>query len=582
MANHLVPPPTLSRQHSASFLFEPQRIQGSDFVEMLRLIDFPGVQNLKGADFDWLCESSEEVERFLAWLCEVVDERNVLSREQLEEYNSLLDSGQPILEANELQNLCKNGDKGDVRREKEDMRSLKELEAELQSLRTVKAHFIQSRNKIESLGLTLSQNRISLQKMEKELETSLNKTKKELWTLNQNCNAGLVKLGHGVSELGQCHSIQFPGNIFLSSADIEGYISFEGTYMEKVEDAVKGMLPVKEDELEKQHKSLEKESDRLRTSWASQRIELSIALGNLHGNMESMAWLEAHSGEQVWDPLHLPLLEREVQSLEVAVEILQTQRLPLLVCEVSLGLYLTAHNGWIDAEKQRLLKVGRSQAPVAEALLTHLSRLQLLELSLKREMHIHENTERNLRDLKSGLGYKASLIGKRTQRDPRLSFSWLKPLRMDSKDHTALRLSQMLLNPSRQKELFPKYEALQRQAESDLQDLMSLSVIFQEPLPQTIVLEHDCELLHKSLCRGTRNLQLRDPNLMSAFENLTSSVSRFNQWFLDFFRELEHKKQGIQTSYLEQGRQLYVLFYRDPDLLARIVQDLEQRVADLH
>ncbi|XP_073404830.1 HAUS augmin-like complex subunit 3 [Dendrobates tinctorius] len=581
MANHLVPPPTLSRQHSASFLFEPQRVQGSDFVEMLRVIGFPGVHNMKGADFDWLCESSEEVQRFLAWFCEVVDERNVLTPEQLEEYSSLLDSGEQILETNEIQNLCKNGDKSDARREKEDIRSLKELEAELQSLQSVKSHFIQSRNKIESLGLTLSQNRISLQKSEKELETSLNKTKRELCTLNQNGNAALERLRLLISELGQCHSMQYPGHIFLSSADIEGYTTFEDACLEKIEDMAKRMLPVKDEHLDKRTKSMEKESDQLRTSWASQKIELCICLGYLHGHMESIAWLEAHSGQRVWDPLHLPVLKREVQSLEAAILILQTQRLPSLVCEASLGLYLAAHNEKIDAEKQRLLRVGRSQAPVAEALIGQLSRLQFVELSLQREQQIHQKTERSLRELKMALADKASALEKRIQRDPKSLFSWLKPLRMDSKDHTALRLSQMLLNPSRQKELFPKYEALQRQAESDLKDLMSLSNFFRDPIMQTFLLEHNCELLYKSLCRGTRNMQLRDPTLVLAFESLTSSVSQFNQWILDFFRELEHKKQSIQTSYLKQGRQLYVLFYQDPDLLARIVQDLEQRVADL-
>ncbi|XP_069610524.1 HAUS augmin-like complex subunit 3 [Ranitomeya imitator] len=582
MAHHLVPPPTLSRQHSASFLFEPQRIQGSNFVEMLRLIDFPGVQNLKGADFDWLCESSEEVQRFLAWLCEVVDERNVLSRERLEEYNSLLDSGQQILETDELQNLCKNGDESDARREKEDLRSLQELEAELQSLQSVKAHFIQSRNKIESLGLTLSQSRIFLQKSETELETSLNKTKRELWTLNQNCNATLVKLRNLVSELGQCHSAQYPGHIFLSLADIEEYVTFEDACLEKIDGAARVMLPVKDEELVKRNKAMELESDRLRTSWAAQRIELSIIVGNLNGYVESVAWLEAHSGERVWDHLHLPQLKRDAQCLETAVEIIQTRRLPFLVCEASQGLYLAVHNGRIDTEKQRLLRVERSQAPVAEALIAQLSRLQFVELSLQREMQIHQNTERSLRELKMALAHKATGLEKRIQRDPKNSFPWLKPLHMDSRDYTALRLSEMLLIPSRQKELFPKYEALQQQAESDLQDLMSLSFVFRGPLPQTIVLERDCERLYKSLCRGTRNLQLRDPKLVLAFESLTSSVAQFNQWFLDFFRELEHKKQTTQTSYLKQGRQLYVLFYQDPALLAKIVQDLEQRVTDLH
>lgn len=588
MAKHLVPPPTksLTRKRSTCFLPEPQPVHGSDFVEMLRLVGYPGAQDLKGEDFDWLCEGNKEVEFFLGWLCEVVDQRNALSNEQLEAYNTLLESGQPLLESEEVQSLCKGGDKGDGEWEMEDMGSLEDLEAELQSLRALKAHRLQCRNKTESLGLTLFRNRLSLEKSEKELEKTLTHTKDELSTLNSRCNSTLLRLKDMVTELGQHHSNQSTAGIFLSSLDLEGYIRLEDTCWEQVEENAKEVLPVKKEDLEKQRKAqqeMEKESERVRTAWASQRMQLSIALGTLKGNMEALAWLDGCSGEQVWDPQCFPLVERQVQSLEVEVEALQTQRLPGIVCEASLGLCLPAHHGWVQTEMHRLSQVDQSQAPVVEAILNQLSRLHLVELGLQAEMREQRQTERDLRELKVEMGNRSCELAQRIlgPRDLRFSPQWLTPLRMDSKDHTAVRLSSMLDNPSRQKELFPKYEALQRQAASLVQELMSLSGVFHGPLPQTTSLEEDCEELHQSLCRGTRNLQLRDPNLVLTLETLSSSVSQFNQWFLDCHRDLERKKMAIQTSYLDQGRQLYVLFYRDPSLLASIVQDLEQRVKDL-
>ncbi|XP_044124845.1 HAUS augmin-like complex subunit 3 [Bufo gargarizans] len=588
MAKHLAPPPTksLSRQRSSCFLLEPQRIQGSDFVKMLHLIGYPGAQDLKGEDFDWLCEDNEEVQLFLGWFCEVVDQRNALSSEQIEAYNTLLDSGQPLLEAEELQNLCQVGDKGDGGWEMEDMRSLEELEAELQSLRTLKTHRLQCRNKIESLALTLRRHRLSLEKSEMELEKNLSYTKEELLTLNSRCNSTLLRLGDMVTELGQYHSAQSAASVFLSSLDLEEYIRLEDTCWEQVEENAKEVLPVKEEDLERQRKAqqeMEKESERVRTVWASQRMQLSITLGTQNGNKEALAWLDRRSREQVWDPLHLPLVERELQSLEVEVEALQTQRLPGLVREASFGLCLPAHHGWVQAEKHRLSQVDQSQAPVAEAILNQLSRLQLVELGLQAEMRQHRQTERDLKGLKIEMGNRSCELGKRIlgQRDLRVSPQWLTPLRMDSKDHTAVRLSAMMETPSRKKELFPKYEALQRQAASLVQELKSLSGIFHGPLPQTRSLEHDCEELHQSLCRGTRNLQLRDPNLILTLETLLSNVSQFNHWFLDFLRDLERKKLDIQAPYMAQERQLYVLFYRDPSLLASIVQDLEQRVREL-
>ncbi|XP_077340016.1 HAUS augmin-like complex subunit 3 [Lithobates pipiens] len=587
MARHIsVPPTRLSRQRSTCFLLDSTSVVGSDFVEMLRTISYPGAQDLKGEDFDWLCEGSEEVEVFLSWLCSTVDQKNVLTSEQLEAYDGLLDSGQPLLDADELQNLCKGSSEAEGHWEMEDTKSLEELEEELQSLRSIKAHRLQCRNKLESLGLTFLHNRLSLEKVERQEEKSLSNIKEELSTLNSRCNAAFVRLQEMVTELGNNHTAPSSQSILLSSLDLDGYIRLEETCWEQAEQNARAVLPVKEEDLEKERKvqmEMEKECKRVQTAWCSQKIQLSIALATLNSNRDALNWLDRNAGEQVWDPLRLPLLERDVHTLEAEIEGLQMQRLAQLVCEASMGLCLPAHHGWVQTERQKLARIGQFQAPVAEAILSQLSRLQLVELGLQVEMRAHRQTERDLRTFKIKMGKLSGELGRRIlgPRELRTFPQWLPPIRVDSKDHTAVRLSTMLENPSRQKELFPKYEALQRQASAILQELTTLSSIHRGPLPQTSSLEQDCEELHQCLCCGTRNLQLRDPNLTLAFEVLCSGVSQFNQLCLDCLRDLERKKHCIQTSYLEQERQFYVLFYRDPIKLAKLVQDLEQRVKEI-
>ncbi|XP_018411337.1 PREDICTED: HAUS augmin-like complex subunit 3 [Nanorana parkeri] len=588
MAKLLNAPPTsrLSRQRSTCFLLDSAHVKGSDFVEMLHLIGYPGAQDLKGEDFDWLCEGSEELEVFLSWLCSAVDQKNVLTSEQLEAYDALLDSGQPLLEADELQDLCHGANEAEGDSRTEHTKSLEELEAELQSLQTLKAHRLQCRNKLESLGLTLFHSRLSLEKVERQEEKCLSNTKEELSTLNSRCNAALVRLREMATELGDYHTGKSCQGIFLSSVDLDGYIKLEETCWKQVEQNAMEALPVKEEDLEKErkaHTEMEKESNRVRTAWSSQKIQLSFALATLNGNMEALKWLDRNVGEQVWDPQRLPLMEREVQMLEAEVESLQLQRLPPLVCEASVGLCLHAHQGWVHTERQRLAWIDQEQAPVAEAVLSQLSRLQLVELGLQVEMREYHRTERDLRTLKTDMGSLVGELGRRIlgPREPWTTPQWLPPIRVDSKDHTAVRLSVMLENPSRQKELFPKYEALQRQAGALLQEMTALSTIHDGPLPQTSSLEHCCEELQHCLCRGTRNLQLRDPTLTQAFEALYSGVAQFNQCCLECLRDLEKKKQSIQTSYLEQERQFYVLFYQNSTLLAQLVQDMEQRVKEL-
>eukprot|EP00079_Xenopus_tropicalis_P019707 XP_012809695.1 PREDICTED: HAUS augmin-like complex subunit 3 [Xenopus tropicalis] len=284
-----------------------------------------------------------------------------------------------------------------------------------------------------------------------------------------------------------------------------------------------------------------------------------------------------------WDPLMIPSLEREAQSLESEVETLQIQRLPASVCGASLGLCIPAHQGWLHMKQEQLTWVEQVQAPVADALIHQLSRLQLVELGLLAEMKEHRQTERLLRGLINEMGIRNSDLGKRIlgPMELRLSSQWLTPLRIDSRDQTAVRLSMMLDDPNNQKELFPKYEALQRRGAALVQELMALNNKLHGCLPQTAGLEQECDELHHCLCRGTPNVQLREPILTVSFETLSSSVSQFNQWCLDCLRDLERKKLSIQTSRLYQERQLYVLFYRDLALLTKTVEDLEKRIEEL-
>ncbi|XP_053330191.1 HAUS augmin-like complex subunit 3 [Spea bombifrons] len=576
----------LSRQRSTCFILENNRVQGSDFVEMLRLIGYPGASGLKGEDFDWLCEGNEEVEQLLGWLCGVVDQRNALSDEQLEAYNDLLASGKPLLQADELQSLCRRegGDDGDL--DLEERKTLDELEAEVQSLRNLKTHRLRTRNKLESLGLTFLCSHLSLEKSEKEEEKNLIHIKEGLASLNTKCNAALTRLREVVKELGGLHSPLVAPKLFLSLLDLGGHIGLENTCWGQVEDLSKELLPGRNEEREQKKRlkrEIEAEGERVRTAWASQRVQLSLTLGTLHGKEEAFNWVHRTREEQLWDPQQVPSLEREIQSLEAEVEALQTQRLPSLVCEASLGPCLPSHHEWLRAEKQRLKQVEQGQVPLKEAALHQLSRLQLIEMGLHAERRTHRQTERDLQGLRGEMATRATELGRRLQgpRDLWASSQWLSPIRIASKDHTAVRLSIMLNEPTSRKELFPKYEALQHKGALLVQEVASLGGVLHGPLPQVSSLEAECNELYQSLCRGTRNLQLIDPALTHSFEALYTCVSQFNQWCLDCLRDLERKKHSIQTSRLEQERRLYVLFYQDPTALASTIQELEQRVREL-
>ncbi|XP_063289464.1 HAUS augmin-like complex subunit 3 [Pelobates fuscus] len=577
----------LSRQRSTCFLLDPPRVQGSDFVEMLRLIDYPGASGLKGEDFDWLSEGNEEAEMFLGWLCGIVDQRNVLNDEQLEAHNALLASGKPLLETEELQKLCRtdggDGEDVDMGFEPEEHKTLNELEAEVKTLKTLRSHRLRTRNKMESLSLTLRCNHLSLAKFEREEEKKLNRMKETLATLNTKSNTTLTNLSEAMKEFEELHT-SVP-NVFLSSLDIEGYIELEENCWDEIQFLSMGQLNKEKEESDrvKAQKELETETERVRTAWASQKVQLSIAQGTLYSKEEALRWVQRTREEQTWDHQQIPLLEREIQTIEAEVEFFQTNRIPALVCESSIGPCLSAQMEWLMVEKQRLTRLEDGHVPLTSAMHHQLSRLQLIERGFYEEMKVHSFIFQEIKVVQEKNATRLSNLEKQLQgpRDLWMSLQLLSPIRIASKDHTAVRVSSMLSEPTNKKELFPKYDVLGMKGTSLVHELMSLRKGLKATMPQISSLETECEKLQQSLLRGTRNLQLRDPELTQSFEQLYGAVSQFNQWCLDCLRDKERKKHIIQTSRLEQERRLYVLFYQDPALLASTVEELEQRVHEL-
>ncbi|XP_053545557.1 HAUS augmin-like complex subunit 3 [Bombina bombina] len=573
----------LSRQRSTCFLLENPRVQGSDFVGMLSLIGYPGAGKLKGEDFDWLCET-EEAGQFLAWLCGTVDQRNSLSDEQLEAYQALLASGQPMLGADELQSLCVGGVEDNSDLEMCNEQSLEELEEELQKLQSLRNHRVQRLNKMESLRFSLLRNRASLENWEKEEEKRLSHVKERLKVMSSQDNAALSRIRETTTKLKQLYTASSPPYPFLSSLNLEQHIGLEEASWEKVEQWAKESHPMKKEDVEAKKRTLkemEEETVRLRTAWMSQRMPLSIARADLSGKEEALRWLESRGEEQIYDLLKIQSMERDIHSLEAEVTTLKNVQLPALLHDLSLGPCLPAYKRKLEMDDQILKRAEQVQEPVSRMAMHQMSRLQLLEIGMQVEMRQHQQTQTNFRELKDKMEYRAEEMERRML-GLRCSSQWLPPIRIDSKDQTSVRLSLMLPDPANQSELFPKYETLQRRAMYFFQEIMSLKNRLQRPLThQTEILEQACKDLLQSLCRGTRNLQRREPSLTLAFEDLSSTVSQFNQWCHDCLRDLEQKRRTVQTSQLEKERRLYVLFYRNSSQLVRAVQDLEKRARDM-
>ncbi|KAL2079280.1 hypothetical protein ACEWY4_025024 [Coilia grayii] len=110
-------------------------MNGDNFVKTLFSLGYPEASGLKPRDFDWMFDDTQE---FLQFFCSL-GAHNVLSDEEEHLYRTMVESGKPILNELELDELERDGVESDV---EEDVaaagESLQELQQELESLRRQK------------------------------------------------------------------------------------------------------------------------------------------------------------------------------------------------------------------------------------------------------------------------------------------------------------------------------------------------------------------------------------------------------------------------------------------------------------
>lgn len=125
-------------------------LAGSDFVEALSNLSYPGASLLKGSEFDWLFDCAPENLHLLRFFCRTLKRSNVLTTEEAYAFQQLQNSGKPLLDEAALAEVLKSTSdesnrsflgplsssssvfavEGDV--------SVDDLEAELQALRKEK------------------------------------------------------------------------------------------------------------------------------------------------------------------------------------------------------------------------------------------------------------------------------------------------------------------------------------------------------------------------------------------------------------------------------------------------------------
>lgn len=590
---------------------------GKEFVEILTKIGYPKASELNGEDFDWLFESSED-KSFLEWFCGTVNEQHVLSEEELQDFNRLLESGKPILEGNALDEVlktCKPADSGNSSHEEEE--ELKKLEDEFQTLQKMKNLTVHRHNKLQVM---ISENSSMLQTLkikEEEAQKDLKEGLELFTAANNKLNNELLSLVGRVKKLASFFtaSASEQGSdlhpVFFSQLSLDKYLSQEGHCTAALASYAKKHFYQGTSELaENLHKDnfelvdiskhvagaesteacgKSQEIASLQAAYICaqrQLIELQAEEESLNSAIEcAVSMLRSlkskDNGKQENVEAKISSLNDEISTIKQQIAQINNEDLPSLLKERAQLFTAPVVMADLDREIAQQDHFASKQDEICSHLIRQKASFELIQLAydieLKKHRDIHcqlENLIESLKQSSNEMQQRLEVLSKQTElAKPRNSIS--------SKDDFSCRLYQ-LLEGENKKQVFKTYKNLEQMAQKLHQDCVTaqdqLAVSSQEQSLLLSKLDSDVNALHDALYCGGNQILLTSRELTEQFHQLEGDLNKLNQLIMDLIADVKSKRNFLASNKVHQmERNLYVYFFRDENHLKEMVEKLEQQ-----
>ncbi|NWW60656.1 HAUS3 protein, partial [Ifrita kowaldi] len=599
--------------------------RAADFMATLRLI-YPHADTLCEKDFEWLFDCPE-TKQFLEWFCSMVGEENVLSPAEVEAYEALLAAGKPILEGDALEEALRMccpvtqlpsmiADEGP---------SQAALQQELQELKDYRDCQLWRYRKL--LAWT-----DKLQQEQKYLEEQENVVKQDLRIAHMNLKekifktrAVLSQVSQAAKQVSECQGNMGMGHLptRLCQIDLGPYLEQEQQATNAFERFIQQVLPesvqapdaweangsqdftermenkktsmpkslgTDEEELLEDEDSFWKELGQIETAYICAQREVIVTAAKVEGARAALEWaqrtLEALEDNQQAVEAELrsqaAVLRRQLHTLRFDIAHALTQQLPpLLKAEARRRFRLPIVHKHLSLEAARLQSTASRQQAAAAWLLSQHSRLDLLELQLKREKKELEQKAAWLEKIETITRKSQTRLQEQQNyiRDARSSQMGHPRKWIDPKDHTAIRLWDMLMGKDQGKQPFRSYEAMTAKCSQLVQDKRALEAQLEAPMPQVSALESSVEVLYHQLYNSSNQLQLSSPEITKLMQQLIIMQDDLHQKLTDFLGDLEVKRRALENPILQAERNLYVYFYCDEDRLKEVVEELEKQAS---
>ncbi|NXC17891.1 HAUS3 protein, partial [Corythaeola cristata] len=601
--------------------------RGAQFLATLRLV-YPHADTLCEKDFDWLFDCPQ-TKQFIEWFCSVVGEENVLSPAEVEAYDALLAAGKPILEGDALEQalqMCHQVPQLPSMISDDEDPSLEALQQELQELKDYRDRQLWQHSKLQVWAANLQRELKHLEEEEKAVKQDLREAQMDLEVEIIQTSAVLSQIGKAAKQLAEWH-----GNMgkdrplaLLCEMDLGPYLELEQQVTDSFERFIQQVLPgsvqapdaqgacerdgsqeatermdVKQtmpkslgpdgDELLEDQDSYWKELSRIEKARICAQREVIVMSAKVEGNCAALEWaqrtLEALEKNQHVVEVELQsqaaMYQKELHALRCdIVHILTHQLPPLLKAEARVSHWPVLQRQ-LSLEAARLQYVARKQEQAAAWLANQHSRLDLLELQLKRERKEMDQKAAQLEEMETAMREAQTWLQKHQDyfKDASSSQKCCPRTWIDPKDLSAMRLWDMLAGQDQEEQLFCSYEAVAAQCSQLVQDQRVLEAQMAAPVSQLPALESSIEVLYKLLYNSSNHLQLSPPEITELMEQLITMEDNLYQMLTDLLNDLKAKRRSLQSPILQTERNLYVYFYCNEDRLREVVEKLEKQVS---
>ncbi|KFZ61990.1 HAUS augmin-like complex subunit 3, partial [Podiceps cristatus] len=595
---------------------------GADFVATLRLV-YPHADTLCEKDFDWLFDCPQ-TKQFLEWFCSAVGKENVLSPAEVEAYDALLAAGKPILEGDALEQalqMCCQVPQLPSMIPDDEGPSQEALQQELQELQDYRDLQLWRHSKLQVWAANLQKHLKYLEEGEKAVKQDVRKAQLDLEVEIIQTSAVLNQISMEAKQLAEWYEDVGKGRppALLCEMDLGPYMELEQQATDVFErffqqvlsgsvqapdadgsqeatertDAKQPTMPkslgTDGDELLEDQDSYWKELSRIQKARICAQREVIVMTAKVEGHCAALEWaqrtLEALEENQHAVKAELrscaATLQKQLHALRCDItQILTHQLPPLLKAEASL-FCLPVLQRQLSLEAAHLQHTARRQEEAAAWLANQHSRLDLLELQLKRERKELDQKAAQLEEMETAMREAQTRMQEVQEyyKDASSSQKACPHTWIDPKDLSAVRLWDMLVGQDQGEQLLRSYQAIAAQCSQLVQDQRMLEAQLAAPPSQLPALESSTEVLYQQLYNSSNQLQLSSPELTELMQQLITMQDNLHQMLTDLLSDLKVKRRSLENPILQREHNLYVYFYCNEDQLREVVEELEKQVS---